>query len=135
MGGFQRHPIGTIPGNPILQTLIIKSVIHRKENAEPVFSNEGVQTMTETNIFTQYMQKRNVIVKNKKILQSSYIPENLPHRSDKINEIVEIIAPALKANSHGIKGVIQEAHKTTKTPKTGSTSPESAPKAKAFFAL
>ena len=95
MGGFQRHPIGTIPGNPTLQTLIIKSTIHRKENAEPVFSNEGVQTMTETNIFTQYMQKRNVIVKNKKILQSSYIPENLPHRSDKINEIVEIIAPAL----------------------------------------
>ena len=95
MGGFQRHPIGTIPGNPTLQTLIIKSIIHRKENAEPVFSNEGVQTMTETNIFTQYMQKRNVIVKNKKILQSSYIPENLPHRSDKINEIVEIIAPAL----------------------------------------
>ena len=51
--------------------------------------------MTETNIFTQYMQKRNVIVKNKKILQSSYIPENLPHRMDKIREIVEIIAPSL----------------------------------------
>ncbi len=51
--------------------------------------------MTETNIFTQYMQKRNMIVKNKKILQSSYIPQNLPHRDDKINEIVEIIAPAL----------------------------------------
>lgn len=51
--------------------------------------------MTESNIFTQYMQKRNVIVKNKKILQSSYIPEYLPHRMDKISEIVEIIAPAL----------------------------------------
>lgn len=51
--------------------------------------------MTEKNIFTQYMQKRNVIVKNKKILQSSYIPENLPHRMDKINEVVEIIAPSL----------------------------------------
>ena len=51
--------------------------------------------MTENNIFTQYMQKRNVIVKNKKILQSSYTPENLPHRMDKIKEIVEIIAPAL----------------------------------------
>lgn len=51
--------------------------------------------MSETNIFTQYMQKRNVIVKNKKILQSSYIPENLPHRMDKIREIVEIIAPSL----------------------------------------
>ena len=51
--------------------------------------------MTESNIFTQYMQKRNVIVKNKKILQSSYIPANLPHRMDKINEIVEILAPSL----------------------------------------
>ena len=51
--------------------------------------------MTESNIFTQYMQKRNVIVKNKKILQSSYTPENLPHRMDKIKEIVEIIAPSL----------------------------------------
>jgi len=51
--------------------------------------------MTETNIFTQYMEKRNVLVKNKKILQSSYIPEKLPHRNDKINEVVEIIAPSL----------------------------------------
>ena len=45
--------------------------------------------MTEPNIFTQFMEKRKVIVKNKKILQSSYIPDNLPHRMDKINEIVE----------------------------------------------
>lgn len=51
--------------------------------------------MTDSNIFTQYIKKRNVIVKNKKILQSTYIPENLPHRADKIQEIVEIIAPAL----------------------------------------
>lgn len=51
--------------------------------------------LVEDNIFTQYMQKRNVIVRNKKILQSSYIPENLPHRMDKIKEIVEIIAPSL----------------------------------------
>ena len=51
--------------------------------------------MTEDNIFTQYIQKRNVIVKNKKILQSSYIPNSLPHRDDKINEIVEIVAPSL----------------------------------------
>ena len=51
--------------------------------------------MTEPNIFTQYLDKRKSLVKNKKILQSSYIPENLPHRDDKINEIVEIIAPSL----------------------------------------
>ena len=52
--------------------------------------------MTESNIFTQYLKKRNSLVKNKKILQSSYVPENLPHRDDKINEIVEIIAPSLE---------------------------------------
>ncbi len=54
--------------------------------------------MTEPNIFTQYVTKRNVIVKNKKILQSTYIPENLPHRMDKISEIAEIIAPALNGD-------------------------------------
>lgn len=54
--------------------------------------------MAEPNIFTQYIEKRNVIVKNKKILLSSYIPDNLPHRMDKINEVVEILAPALNGD-------------------------------------
>jgi cell division control protein 6 len=54
--------------------------------------------MTEPNIFTQYLKKRNVLVKNKKILQTSYIPENLPHRDEQIHIIVEIIAPALEKN-------------------------------------
>ena len=69
--------------------------IQWKENRKPVFSDGKGMHMTEPNIFTQFMEKRKVIVKNKKILQSSYIPDNLPHRMDKINEIVEIIAPAL----------------------------------------
>lgn len=64
----------------------------QKEKAVVPVENEG---NNGANIFTQYMQKRNQIVKNKKILQSSYIPSNLPHRTDKINEIVEIIAPSL----------------------------------------
>ena len=51
--------------------------------------------MSETNIFNQYMNKTNTIVKNKKILQSTYVPENLPHRDDKIGEIAEILSPAL----------------------------------------
>ena len=51
--------------------------------------------MTEPNIFTQYLDKRKSLVKNKKILQTSYTPDYLPHRDDKINEIVEIVAPSL----------------------------------------
>lgn len=50
----------------------------------------------ESNIFTQYMKKKNNIVKNKKILQSSYIPENLLHRNEQIQQIAEIIAPSLE---------------------------------------
>ncbi len=51
--------------------------------------------MTEPNIFTQYLEKRKSLVKNKKILQSSYIPDNLPHREEEIKKIVEVIAPSL----------------------------------------
>lgn len=46
-------------------------------------------------IFKHYMDKRNTLVKNKRILQSSYIPEQLPHRETQIKEIVEIVAPSL----------------------------------------
>lgn len=58
--------------------------------------SDGVEHLTEKNIFNQYLEKSNTIIKNKKILQSEYIPENLPHRDDKINEIAEILAPALQ---------------------------------------
>ncbi len=46
-------------------------------------------------IFKKYMDKRVPLIKNKKILQSSYIPEQLPHREEQINDIVEIVAPSL----------------------------------------
>lgn len=51
--------------------------------------------MTKDNMFIQHIKNRNTIVKNRKILQSSYIPDYLPHRLDKIEEIVEIISPSL----------------------------------------
>lgn len=46
-------------------------------------------------IFKKYMDKRVPLIKNKKILQSSYIPEQLPHREEQIHNIVEIVAPSL----------------------------------------
>ncbi len=53
---------------------------------------------TETNIFTQYIQNRHNLIKYSKILQTTYIPDTLPHRKDKIDAIVEIIAPALNGD-------------------------------------
>lgn len=46
-------------------------------------------------IFKRYIEKRNILVKNKNILQSTYIPDQLPHRENQIRDIVEIIAPSL----------------------------------------
>lgn len=53
---------------------------------------------SETNIFTQYIQSRHSLIRNSKILQTTYIPDSLPHRKDKIDSIVEIIAPALNGD-------------------------------------
>jgi len=42
--------------------------------------------------------KRSVLIKNRNILQSTYIPDQLPHRESEISSIVEIITPALSKN-------------------------------------
>lgn len=38
----------------------------------------------------------NVVFKEKAVLQSNYIPEEIPHRGDQINQIASILAPALR---------------------------------------
>ena len=58
----------------------------------------AVPMENEDNIFTQYVKNRHKLVKNSKILQTTYIPDKLPHRKDKIDAIVEIIAPALSGD-------------------------------------
>ncbi|MDR0888064.1 MAG: orc1/cdc6 family replication initiation protein [Candidatus Methanoplasma sp.] len=55
---------------------------------------EWLKNMGES-IFTRYIGKRKILVKNKNVLQSSFVPECLPHRSKEIESIVEIIAPSL----------------------------------------
>jgi len=49
----------------------------------------------EESIFIQYVQKRKRLIKDKKILQTTYIPEQLPHRKEQINRIVAILSTAL----------------------------------------
>ena len=54
--------------------------------------------MVESNInefFEDYM-KKDSLFKDKKFLQSSYTPENIPHRDNEIKEIASMLAPALK---------------------------------------
>ena len=46
-------------------------------------------------IFNQYIEKRNVITKNKKVLPTTYVPNVLPHRVEQIDSIASIISIAL----------------------------------------
>lgn len=55
-----------------------------------VFQLEG-----EKSIFEKFVNKRNILIKNRNILQSSYVPEQLPHRTAQIDKIVEILVPCL----------------------------------------
>ena len=49
-------------------------------------------------VFDSSKKKRNVLIKNRNILQTTYIPDQLPHRENEISIIVEIITPALYKN-------------------------------------
>jgi len=46
-------------------------------------------------IFDDSKNKRNTLIKNRSILQTTYIPDELPHRENEIKTIVEIITPSL----------------------------------------
>ena len=45
-------------------------------------------------IFTKHIEKRNKLVKNKNILQTSYLPGELPHRNAEIEAIATIVTTA-----------------------------------------
>lgn len=49
-------------------------------------------------IFDESKMKRKQLIKNRNILQTTYIPDQLPHRENEIKNIVEIITPCLYGN-------------------------------------
>ena len=49
-------------------------------------------------IFRPYLERRNTIVRNKNILQTSYVPDQLPHRSEQIDQVASVVAAALKGD-------------------------------------
>jgi len=49
----------------------------------------------ENNIFEQFLKKESLF-KDKKVLQSGYIPDEINHRDEQITQIANILAPALR---------------------------------------
>ena len=65
--------------------------------------NEGVMVLgyeikeqVGLNIFFENYLKQESIFLNKKVLQSSFIPEAIPHREEQIKQIAHVLAPSLK---------------------------------------
>ena len=51
--------------------------------------------MVADSIFKHYLEKKNVLIKNRGILQTTYVPDHLLHRDIQIRDIVDIVAPSL----------------------------------------
>ncbi|MBI5347302.1 MAG: ORC1-type DNA replication protein [Candidatus Aenigmarchaeota archaeon] len=51
--------------------------------------------VVKNNIFSEYLEKE-TIFKNKNVLTASFMPSNIPHRENEINQLSSIIAPALR---------------------------------------
>ena len=45
--------------------------------------------------FEEYLGKEPLFI-NKKILQSNYTPEDIPHRDEQIKQLAKVLAPALR---------------------------------------
>ena len=50
------------------------------------------------NFFENFLKKESLF-KNKKALQSNYIPESIHHRDEQIDQIAKILAPTLKQDT------------------------------------
>ena len=51
--------------------------------------------MTGDSIFKHYLEKKNTLIKDRGILQTTYVPEQLLHRESQITDIVDIVGPSL----------------------------------------
>ncbi len=52
--------------------------------------------MDDASIFQPYLNSRRIFQRNREILRPSYIPDELPHRKQQINQLASILVTALK---------------------------------------
>jgi cell division control protein 6 len=50
----------------------------------------------EENVFQQYLKGKQIFKRNREILRSSYIPDELPHRQQQISQLASIMVTALR---------------------------------------
>lgn len=50
----------------------------------------------EDNVFQQYLKGKQIFKRNREILRSSYIPDELPHRQQQISQLASIMVTALR---------------------------------------
>ena len=62
---------------------------------KPSLREKEVCRVTGDSIFKHYLEKKNLLIKNRGILQTTYVPDQLLHRETQIRDIVDIVAPSL----------------------------------------
>ncbi len=50
-------------------------------------------------IFDRYLDAQNTIFRNREVLSPHHVPDILPHRDEKFEELAKILAPALRGGA------------------------------------
>jgi cell division control protein 6 len=73
--------------------------LHRKQRGSTFISIEKLWGISiPDSIFDKFLNQKRVLVKNKQILQSSYIPDELPHRQEQVDQIASVLVTALRGD-------------------------------------
>lgn len=73
--------------------------MHRKQRGSTFISIEKLWGISiPDSIFDKFLNQKRVLVKNKQILQSSYIPDELPHRQEQVDQIASVLVTALRGD-------------------------------------
>lgn len=76
------------------------------DNNELINNNSGIKPAFDIDDYLDKIPTTpSKIFKNRDVMRSTFVPENLPHRDDQIKVITQIIAPALSQNNHSISNI------------------------------
>ena len=57
----------------------------------------AMQSTRYTNLFDE-MDRKDTIIRNRKVLETTYLPDNFPHREEEVRNLAEILQPSLEGS-------------------------------------
>jgi len=96
----RKEPIGNKGEGALLRYVFCfiyfsEYILQENKLYKPLLLLENLMNKEVNNIFEQFLTKESLF-KEKKVLQSTYIPDEIKHRDPQITQIANILAPALR---------------------------------------